>query len=219
MNEDEVDPAGEGQSLSAAESLDLIARQHERTRRELRTSPARLLGVWALAWLVGWGLVYLSDHRAGALLPGWAAAVVVGVLFVCAIGYTAWHSTRVSRGIRGPSRRIGRMYGWAWVISFGSMYLVDLRLTDLLGDRPDVIALLWSGTSMLLTGALYLAGGMLWQDPLPYGFGAWISVCGGLSVLIGVPGNFLVLSLAGGGGFAVAAVVFVVRDRKGRAAR
>ncbi|MBB4685684.1 hypothetical protein [Amycolatopsis jiangsuensis] len=219
MSEDQVDEADDGQPLSAAESLDLIARQHDRTRRELRSSPARLLGVWAVAWLVGWGLVYLSDDRVAGLMPGWIASVVVGVLFVGAVVHTAWHSTRPGRGIRGPSRRIGRMYGWAWAISFLAMYLVDLRLTLLLGDATDVISLLWTGTSLLLTGVLYLAGGMLWQDPLPYTFGAWICLCGGASVLVGVPGNFLVLSLAGGGGFAVAALVYVLRARKGREAR
>lgn len=214
MNENRVEPGDDEPPLSAAESLDLIARQDERTRRALRTSPARLLGVWAFAWLVGWGLVYLSDHRVASLLPGWVAAAVVALLFVGAVAYSASHSIRVGRGIRGPSKRVARMYGWAWAISFTAMYLVDLRLTLLAGDATDLITLLWSGTSLLLTGALYLAGGMLWQDPLPYAFGAWISLCAGASVLVGVPGNFLVLSLAGGGGFAVAAVVYVLRARR-----
>ncbi|WP_245633853.1 hypothetical protein [Amycolatopsis jejuensis] len=199
--------------LSAAESLDLIARQNERTRRELRVSPARLFGVWAFTWLVGWGLVYLSDERSAALLPGWVAGLVVGVLMVGAITYSAWHGSKPSRGIRGPSRRIGAMYGWSWAISFAAMTLVDIRLTKMVPAGSDLVPLLWSGTSLLLTGALYLAGGMLWQDLRQYGLGGWIIVCSGVSVLVGVPGNFLVLSLAGGGGFAVAALVYVVRPR------
>ncbi|ATY10066.1 hypothetical protein CU254_06035 [Amycolatopsis sp. AA4] len=214
MNNDAGDPVeDEGEPLSAAESLELIALQHERTRRELRVSPARLLGVWAFTWLFGWGLVYLSDERSAALLPGWVAGLVVAVLMAGAIAYSAWHGSKPSRGIRGPSRRIGAMYGWSWGISFAALCLIDIRVTKLLPEGSDLVPLLWSGTSLLLTGALYLAGGMLWQDLRQYFLGGWIIVCGGASVLVGVPGNFLVLSLAGGGGFAVAALVYVVRPR------
>ncbi|WP_370939811.1 hypothetical protein [Amycolatopsis sp. cg13] len=214
MNNDAGDPVeDEGEPLSAAESLELIALQHERTRRELRVSPARLFGVWAFTWLVGWGLVYLSDDRSAALLPGWVAGIVVAVLMADAIFYSAWHGSKPSRGIRGPSRRIGAMYGWSWGISFAAMCLIDIRITKLLPEGSDLVPILWTGTSLLLTGTLYLAGGMLWQDLRQYFLGGWIIVCGGASVLVGVPGNFLVLSLAGGGGFAVAALVYVVRPR------
>ncbi|MFD2472628.1 hypothetical protein [Amycolatopsis silviterrae] len=214
MNDDAGDPVeDEGEPLSAAESLELIARQNERTRRELRVSPARLFAVWAFTWLVGWGLVYLSDDQTAALLPGWAAGIVVAVLMVGAIVYSAWHGSKGGRGIRGPSRRIGAMYGWTWMISFAGMFLIDIHFTRALPPGSDLVPLLWSGTSLLLTGALYLAGGTLWQDLRQYFLGGWIIACSGASVLAGVPGNFLVLSLAGGGGFAVAALVYVVRPR------
>ncbi|MEW2501188.1 hypothetical protein AB0878_11950 [Amycolatopsis sp. NPDC047767] len=206
--------------MSAAESLNLIARQNERTRRELGASPARLLGVWAFTWLVGWGLVYLSDDsHARPLMPGWVAAIVVGVLFVAAIAYSAYYGGRISRGIRGPSRRTGAMYGWSWMISFAALSLINISIMNKGALDPHTISLLWSGSSLLLTGMLYLAGGMLWQDKLQYGFGVWIIVSGGASVLVGVPGNFLVLCLAGGGGFLVAALVYFVRDLRCRPAR
>ncbi|HEY2058260.1 MAG TPA: hypothetical protein VGH57_07795 [Amycolatopsis sp.] len=211
VEDDETPP------LSAEESLNLIARQNERMRRELGASPARLLGVWAFAWLVGWGLVYLADpSHAKPLLPGWFAAVVVAVLFVAGIAYSIFYGSRVNRGIRGPSRLVGAMYGWSWMISFAALTVVNLRVMAVAQLAPATISLLWSGTSLLVTGALYLAGGMLWQDKLQYGFGVWIIVCGGASVLVGVPGNFLVLCLAGGGGFLVASLVYYLRERRGR---
>ena len=214
VNDNSGDPVeDESEPLSAAESLDLIARQHERTRRELRVSPARLFAVWSFAWLVGWGLVYLSDEKTAALLPGWVAGIVVGVLMIGAIVYSAWHGSKGSRGIRGPSKRIGAMYGWTWFLSYAGMCLIDIRITKLLPEGSDLVPLLWSGTSLLLTGTIYLAGGTLWQDLRQYFLGGWIIVCSGASVLVGVPGNFLVLSLAGGGGFAVAALVYTVRPR------
>ncbi|QRP51141.1 hypothetical protein [Amycolatopsis sp. FDAARGOS 1241] len=201
--------------MTAAESLNLIARQNERTRRELGAGPARLLGVWALAWLVGWALVFLSDpSHARPLMPGWLSGVVVAVLFVSAIAYSIYYGSRINRGIRGPSRRIGAMYGWSWMISFAALCLINISVMNAGVLDPHTISLLWSGTSLLLTGVLYLAGGMLWQDKLQYGFGVWIIVSGGASVLVGVPGNFLVLCLAGGGGFLVASLVYFVRERR-----
>ncbi|WSE35416.1 hypothetical protein VSH64_45745 [Amycolatopsis rhabdoformis] len=201
--------------MTAAESLNLIARQNERTRRELGAGPARLLGVWAFTWLVGWGLVFFSnDFHARPLMPGWVAGIVVAVLFVAAIAYSAYYGSRISRGIRGPSRRTGAMYGWAWMIAYAGLALVNVRVMQTGRLDPHTISLLWSGTSLLLTGVLYLTAGMLWQDKLQYGFGVWIIVCGGASVFAGVPGNFLVLSLAGGGGFLVASLVYFVRERR-----
>ncbi|MGW4487533.1 hypothetical protein ACWEOE_27255 [Amycolatopsis sp. NPDC004368] len=209
----------EEQPMTAAESLDLIARQNERTRRELGAGPARLLAAWAFAWLIGWGLVYLSDDsHARPLMPGWVAGIVVAVLFVAAMAYSAYYGSRVSRGIRGPSRRTGAMFGWSWMIAFAALSLINVRVMKLGMLDPHTISLLWSGTSLLLTGVLYLAAGMLWQDKVQYGFGVWIIVCGGVSVLVGVPGNFLVLCLAGGGGFLVASLVYFARERRGRVA-
>ena len=211
MDDDETPP------LSAEESLKLIARQNERMRRALGASPARLLGVWAFAWLVGWGLVYLSDaSHAKPLMPGWVASVVVAALFLGAIGYSIFYGTRINRGIRGPSQLVGAMYGWSWMLSFGALTLINLRVMALGELDPSTISLLWSGSSLMVTGALYLAGGMLWQDKLQYGFGVWMIVCSGASVLVGVPGNFLVLCLAGGGGFLVASLVYYVRERRRR---
>jgi hypothetical protein len=51
----------------------------------------------------------------------------------------------------------------------------------------------------------------MWQDRVQYGLGAWMLVTGASSVLAGVPGNFAVVSLAGGGGLLLAAGYFVLR--------
>ena len=75
----------------------------------------------------------------------------------------------------------------------------------------DAMTLLWSGSALLLVGVLYLAGGALFQDRFQYGLGLWMLVSGAASVYAGVPGNFAVVSLAGGGGLFLAATYFVLR--------
>jgi hypothetical protein len=200
--------------LSAEESLNLIAQQNRQMRRELGGGPARMLAAWALAWIVGWGFTYFAT-RTGSV-PGWVGGVVVAVLFFAAIGYTTYVSARSGRGIRGPSRTTGAMYGYSWALSSIGLSVVDIRITQFGSLTSDQVSLLLSGTWLLLTGVQYLAGGMLWQDRLMYGLGAWMIVSSALSVLVGFPGNFLVLAACGGGGFLLAAIVYFVREKSGR---
>jgi hypothetical protein len=201
----------DAEPMTPEESLALIAKQTDEARRGFAPNPAVLLAVWGLVWLLGFGLVYLSAPPT-SLVPMWTAGLITAVAFAGAIVYSAVYGMRSTRGVRGPSRLVGAMYGWSWMIGFGGLTVVNVSLIRL-GLEPGLIPLLWSGTSLLLTGLLYLAGGMLWQDKIQYGLGVWIIVSGAASVLAGAPHNFLVLSLAGGGGFLVAALVFLVRSR------
>ncbi|WP_410603825.1 hypothetical protein [Amycolatopsis sp. lyj-90] len=209
MVEDERDD--DARPMTPEESLALIARQTEDTRREIGPNPAVLLAVWGLVWLFGFGLVYVSAPPT-ALMPLWVAGAIAAAGFLGAMAYSAIYGIRAGRGVRGPSRLVGAMYGWSWMIAFGGLTVVNTALIRL-GLDTELIPLLWSGTSLILTGLMYLAGGMLWQSKLQYGLGVWIIACGAASVLAGGPHNFLVLSLAGGGGFLVASLVFLVRSR------
>ncbi|SEF36263.1 hypothetical protein SAMN05421837_11011 [Amycolatopsis pretoriensis] len=200
--------------MSAEESLNLIAQQSRRNRRELGGGPARMLAAWALAWIVGWGFTYFATQTES--IPGWVGGVLVTVLFLGAMAYTAFVSARAGRGIRGPSKTAGAMYGYSWALVSIGLAVVDIRITNFGTLTSDQVSLLWSGTWLLVTGVMYLAGGMLWQDKLMYGLGAWMIVCSALSVLVGFPADFLVLAVCGGGGFLLAAIVYFVREKKPR---
>ncbi|MFT7873802.1 MULTISPECIES: hypothetical protein [Amycolatopsis] len=206
----------EDEPMSAEESLNLIAQQNRRTRRELGGGPARMLAAWALAWIVGWGFTYVTTLP-GVGIPGWVSGgIVVPLLFLGAVAYTAFTSIRTGRGIRGPSRTVGAMYGYGWALGSIGLMVVDIRITQFQALSSEQVSLLWTGTWLLLTGVMYLAGGMVWQDRLMYGLGAWMIVSAALSVLIGYPANFLVLTVCGGGGFLLGAIVYFVREKTGR---
>jgi hypothetical protein len=51
----------------------------------------------------------------------------------------------------------------------------------------------------------------LFQDRFQYGLGLWMLVSAATSVFAGVPGNFAVVALAGGGGLLLAAGYFTLR--------
>jgi hypothetical protein len=197
--------------LSAQESLALIARQHEESNRRLGVNVALFYGPWGAAYLLGFGSVLLTYPSALPFrLPGVVAAVIAGALFVGAMVVSVVTGTRAGRGVRGPSSMAGAMYGWSWTLGFGALTAVNIGVSRL-GLPDDAVTLLWSGSSLLLIGVLYLAGGALWQDRFQYGLGVWMLVSGAGSVFAGVPGNFAVVSVAGGGGLLLAAAYFLLR--------
>lgn len=199
------------QALSAQESLALIEAQQQVARARLGVNPALMLGLWGAAYLFGFGAVFLSYSTAVPVrLPGAVAGVIVGVLFAAATVGSIAIGVRAGRGLRGPSQAAGAMYGWSWTFGFCALAAVNIGVTRL-GLPEDAVTLLWSGSSLLLVGVLYLAGGALFQDRFQYGLGVWMLVSGAASVYAGVPGNFAVVSLAGGGGLFLAAAYFALR--------
>ncbi len=201
----------EGQ-LSARESLAVIDAQNE-AARSLTGDVVPILGMWGLAWLGGFGAFYLaSPEGPGPYMPSWAAGVILGVAFTAAVAVSVSQGIWRGRGVEGPSRQTSAMYGWSWLLAFAGLYGVNLGLIHQ-GLPSDLQPLLWSGSSLVVVGLLYLAGGMLWADRVQYGLGAWTLITGAASVSAGVPANFAVLSLAGGGGFLVAAALAHARAR------
>jgi len=208
----------EDQLLSAGESLALIERQQQAAQRQLGFNPTLILGLWGAAYLFGFGAIFLTYPTAVTLrLPGAVAGVIIGSLFAAATVISIVTGVRSGRGLRGPSRTAGAMYGCSWTLGFCALAAVNIGVTRL-GLPDDAITLLWSGSSLLLVGVLYLAGGALWQDRFQYGLGVWMLVSGACSVYAGVPGNFAVVSLAGGGGLFLAASYFALRYHRRPAA-
>jgi len=197
--------------MSAGESLALIEQQQEQVQRKLMVNPMVFYGPWGAAYLLGFGSIFLTYPTVFPWhLPGVLAGVVAGVLFAAATLSSVATGVRAGRGMRGPSQAAGAMYGWSWTLGFCALTVVNVGVSRL-GLPDDAVTLLWSGSSLLLVGVLYLAGGALWQDKFQYGLGVWMLVSGAGSVLAGVPGNFAVVALAGGGGLLLAAGYFALR--------
>jgi len=212
MTDRNTEATGHDDPLSAGESLALIERQHQQAQRGLEPNVVLFFGPWGVAYLFGFGAIFLTYPTALPIrLAGWAAAVVTAILFASAVVITAVTGARAGRGLRGPSQAAGIMYGWSWTLGFSALTAVNLGVTRL-GLPDEAVTLLWSGSSLLLVGVLYLGGGALFQDRFQYGLGVWMLVSGACSVFAGVPGNFAVVALAGGGGLLLTAGYFVLRQ-------
>ena len=209
--------AGPGDPAQAAELLALLDAERARAVRALAPDPRFIYAVWGTSWFVGFLALWLAFGDGPDLdVPIAGAAVLFGVCIAGAIAVTIVHVTRRTAGLRGESSRVGALYGWAWFLALGTQTVI-LNAAYRHGLPEELNALLWPVLSGLVVGTLYLAGGALWQDGLQYGLGVWILVASAAGSIAGYPGVYLVMCLAGGGGFLVAAAYFTVRMRRAAA--
>ena len=206
--------------LDPAESLRLIAAQQEKAK-DVEPDGRVLFGVWGLAWLLGYTTLYASSLRTadaaatatGATGAGGAvgqpepwAFLAFTFLIVSAVAITIVHIMTRTSGLRGTSARSGALYGWAWFISFAAMSMVLGGLARA-GANPEVMALASNSLSCLVVGIMYLAGGAMWQESRLYVLGVWILIVAGAATIVGLPGLYLVMATAGGGGFLLMTLV------------
>lgn len=211
MNETALDDAFSA-DLSPAETLALVDGQRRKVDEALGVDPRLLYGVWGLAWSVGFATFWrTAGGPEGAYQrPALWVGILFGLLILGAIVVTAVHSSRASRGVRGASAEVGAMYGWAWFLGFAGYAALFVGMARA-GASEELQALLAPSASCLLVGVLYLAGGAVWRDRVQFGLGGWIVAVTAAGAVVGLPGIYLVMSVAGGGGFLLAAAWFALQ--------
>ncbi len=205
---DSAEAEAVGEHLDAAESLRIVREQQDRARAGLEPEGRALYAAWGVAWLAGY-LVLWSSVRGREQPEAWAFWVFAGAL-AAAVIFTMVHTITRTAGTRGVSARTGAMYGWAWLLGFLtlSVFLGGLARA---GADAQLMGLASNGGACLVVGLLYLGGGAAFGETSLYVLGAWILLVAGGATLVGLPGTYLVMALAGGGGFLVMAAVEHVR--------
>ena len=200
--------------LSPEASLALIAEQQEAARRRLDVDPAVFLLPWGVAWLVGYGLLFLRygpDERVLVSMPGWLPLVTLYALLVGAGVVSGIAGFRATHGVVGESAERGAMYGWSWAVAFAGFGVIASRFEPYLPEAQ--FGLLMGSLPVLITAILYMSGGAVWRDRDQFGFGVWLSMVNVLGVLAGPGWHSLAVALLGGGGMLVSAAL--QRSRRG----
>jgi hypothetical protein len=211
------DPDVDESPPSAAEAQQLIQQQRAAATRSLSPDPRFLYWPWGLAWLVGFGCLYLRHGPGGQVLvpmPSWLPLTVLYVMMTAAMVVSAVSGSRSARHIKGESQVKGATYGFAWFLGFAGIGVTAGRVSDLL--PPPEIGLLWAGLSVGFVAAMYLAGGALWGERDMVILGVWIGVVNVIGVVVGPGWHSLVIATAGAGGLLVAGHV-AARRRNNRA--
>lgn len=204
--------------LDPQEQLRLIDEQRVRARRATEPSAAGILAVWGVAWFVG----YLTIHLTGTLFggPGWAW-IVFGVVMMLALLYTVVVYARSQSGMRGPTRTVGTLYSVAWVIAFTSIFLFAGRIAELIeaagvpaAQLQEIHSVLMNLLVCLVIGVIYMVGNALWRSPVEWALGAWIIAVAVAATLAPFEWVFLIMAVAGGGGFLLGAAVLHFRGNR-----
>lgn len=175
------------------EMLRLMEATRRRTAQHLTRRYTLLLVLWAFAWALGFGALYVTDGvGAHPLLPqptGWivfGVAIVAAVLISMAVGIGASRD-----GIRGRSQLQGMLYGFSWTISMFAawLFLSGLQRAGL----PDPLAqLAYPGLYVFLVGVLYLAGGAVFRTVPMYLLGVGLILTTIVATFLGAPAHYLV---------------------------
>jgi hypothetical protein len=212
-------PEDDRAPFDPAESLRLIERERAEAARQINPDPRLLYWPWGVAWLVGFGLLFLRfgpDDTVYVDMPGWLPLTALFTLLIAAAVVSGVGGARAGRHVSGPSSVHGAMYGMSFFLGFAGLAVTIGRVSD---ELPDASAgLLWGAASVGLTGALHMAGGALWSDWHLFGLGLWVSLINIAGVLAGTGWHSLVVSLAGGGGMLVVGALAWARQR-GRGSR
>ncbi|GGK22283.1 hypothetical protein GCM10011583_62830 [Streptomyces camponoticapitis] len=167
------------------------------------------------ATYVSFGLAYVLGHGAAALsgggaplldLPGWLPMTLLGIGLAAGTVNATVAAARAQREATGPDILSGKMLGASWVVAFAALFLAITGLTNSL-DMPELQSVLWPTGSGLVVGLLYLAEGAVRRNKLHYTLGAWLALTSTAALFLGTPGLYWVLTLAGGGAYALAAVL------------
>lgn len=171
---------------------------------------------WALAWLFGFGALWLVD----GLAPDFSLSLPVGVtifvvLLAAAVAISMILGFRSSRGLRGNSGEAfaGIVYGCTWTVgSFAIVGFAQGLFAN--GMDPDLANIFYPAAFVQFAGLMYILGAALWKAVPMLICGLWTLVVGVAAPFFGYPTHYLFLALAGGGGFlalAVAAFVYLRR--------
>lgn len=164
---------------------------------------------------VSFGLAYVLGHGASALskgtdpvltMPGWLPMALLGAGLVAGTVQSTAAAIRAQRGARKPEVLSGKLLGAAWISGFAALFLAITGLTAVL-EMPELQAILWPVGSGFVVGLLYIAEGALRRNSLHYCLGTWLALVSTASLSFGSPGLYWVLAVAGGGAYAVAAVL------------
>ncbi|WP_330174639.1 ABC transporter permease [Streptomyces sp. NBC_01498] len=167
------------------------------------------------ATYASFGLAYVLGHGASALsqgatplldLPGWLPTALLGAGLAAGTVSATLAAARAQRAATGPDILVGKMLGASWIVGFAALFLAITGLTNSLG-MPGLQSVLWPTGSGLVVGLLYLAEGAVRRNPLHYGLGVWLALISTAALLLGTPALFWVLTLAGGGAYALATVL------------
>ena len=200
---DPASRAADDAVLDPAAMLALLDDQRRSVERQMAAFVPIIVTAWGIAWLVGFGALWLIDGLAPAIsLPAPVAFSIFGACLVAAIVLSAVLGARSGRGLRGNKGEAftGIVYGSAWWI--GSLGIVGLgQGLAFNGMSADLAAIYYPVAFVTFAGVMYVLSAAIWRAVPMLIVGVWTVAVAVAAPFFGVPTHYLVLALGGGLGF------------------
>jgi hypothetical protein len=217
---DEAEGVGmkDGADMDEAEGMDpqdaavILQEAHARAGRELNIRHPVIFASWALVYLLGYGVVWLSvrgqqPYRAPA---GWALALLA-LLAVIALSVTPIVTDRATSSVGGASALKRRIYWLSIAIGLIRLYIMEaaLRYNDV---SRAVLGVVSASAPLLVAGVALVAGTAAWLNWYAFGLGVWLIVVAAFSGFAGPVGVWAVDALAVGIPFLLIAAIRIGRS-------
>jgi hypothetical protein len=218
MNED-VDMR-DGANLDDGASLDpqaaaaIMQEAGDRARRELRVShPVTFISA-GVAWLLGYGAIWLSvrgQHPYQGPAPEAAIAQVVLVGFAVAIAASI--VSRATSGVSGLSAVQRRVSILALAVGIVAALVLEAALDHAGASRSVVFGVYQAAAPVLVAGVVYIANSAVRLNWTLLGLGVWLVAVASGGAFAGPVGVWAVTAVAGGLGYLLMAALGPALDR------
>ena len=205
--------AAEAAGMAVQDAAVIMREARGRARHELTVNRSAIFLSWALVYLLGYGVVWLSvrGQRPFHAPAGWALALLA-LLAVVALGVTAQLTDRVTSGVGGVSAQRRRIYWLSLAVGLLGVYIMQPALRHA-GASHGVISVFTASSPLLVAGVVLVAGTAAWLNWYAFGLGVWLITVAALSGFAGPAGVWAVDALAVGIPFLVMAAITLARSR------
>ncbi len=201
--------------LDAAAMLALVEREQSGVSRQMARQIPWILLAWGIAWVVGYGALWLIDGAKPAFaLPLPVAVVIFAGLLVGAVVLSAIIGARAGRGIRSnrAAAFTGTVFGITGFAGFLSIYVFAAAMSA--NGMPERLEPIFFPTGMgIIIGIMYLMAGAIWRAVPAVVLGALLLVVALVAPFFGYPNHYLFFALAGGAVFLGGAVSVALYSR------
>ena len=189
--------------LDPAAMLALVEREQSGIPRQIARQVPWILFAWGIAWLFGYGMLWLIDGakpRFAVPLP--VSVITFGALLVAATVVSAIIGMRTGRGIRTnrTAAFTGTVFGIASFAGFVAIYIFAVGLSVNGMDQRLEPIFFPSGIGIMI-GITYLFAGAIWRAVPAVVMGGLLLVVALIEPFFGYPNNYLFFAFAGGAVF------------------
>lgn len=205
--------------LAPEQMLALLNDQQRSVQGQMGGFVPIIMLTWGVAWLVGFGCLWLIDGLQPEFgIPLGLAIAVFCVLIAVAIGVSTFLGVRSSRGIRASSGSsfTGAVYGMTWwvgclaIAGFGGALAVN-------GMDRELANIFYPTAYVLFSGVMFIVAGAIWRAVPSVVLGGWTVLIAVIAPYFGYPTHYLVLAIGGGIGFLGLGIASIIHLRSLRA--